>query len=205
MKLKLLDVLKECKKIDSPKALIEYLEAVVELCREDIRRIAIAKGLYFADFDWIFKESVEMTLNTIKKKYLKTIHRTLNLNDIEETTRILIQRILANMRNISTDQRYAKFVRIKIGGIAEAVHMASEQLDWMIELENCDKNTIKEGLQRVWIDASEDFDFDEIDFQELCEKFGFTIEEVMGNTLLLKAEQTAGGNRQLVLMFDPRS
>jgi len=204
VKLKLLDVLKECKKIDSPKALIESIEAVIELCREDIRRVAVSKDLYFADFDWVFKESSEMILDTLRKKHLKAIQRFSNSNDIDEMLRILMQRILANMRNISTDKRYAKFVKIKIRGIAEVAHIVSDQLDWIIELEHLHKNIIKGGLQKVWIDAMEDLDFDEIDFEELCEKFGFTVKEVMGDTLLLKAEQTAGGNRQLVLIFDPK-
>lgn len=204
VKLKLINILNVCKKIDSTKALINSLEAVIELCREDIRKIAVSKGLYFADFDWAFKEGAAMTMATLKKNHLRTIQRVLKCNSIDEMTRILIQRIFANMRNITTDARYSKFVEIKIGGIAEAIHIASDEIDCIIELESFDNNTIKEGLKNVWIDAFEDFDFDEKDFQELCEKFGFTVNEVMGeNTILLKAEQIAGGNRQLVLFFDP--
>lgn len=203
VKLKLINILSECKKIDSTNALFESIEAVVELCREDIRRIAASKALNFTDFDWAFKESAAMTMTTFKKSHLKTVQRVVTCNRIDEITRILIQRILANMRNITTDERYSQFVAVQIERGWKDYNIEQNQIDYATELEDIDRNRIKEGLRTVWYDALEDQDFDEIDFRELCEKFGFTVYEVMGNTPFMKAEQTAGGHRQLVLFFDP--
>lgn len=201
VKYKAVDILLDCKKIDSAESFIRLIDSVVDLCREDVRRIIYSKGLYFPDFDWIYKESVEMTLETFKKSHLRTIKRFLRCDDINEMTRILIQRIIANMRNITTDDSYERFVKVSVGVNTDKT--VESLMLWKEEIESYDKSTIKIGLRRVWEDALEDYDFDEIDFAELCEKFGFLIEEVMEDSLLFKAEQTAGGNRQLVLFFDP--
>ena len=200
-------ILKQCKKVSNVNSMLEVEASIIELCREDIRKIARAKGFYFIDFDWIFKESVEMTRKTLKKTHLKIIQRYAN-NEIDKIVEILMQRILANMRNIAFDARYKSHVAKN--EIEEAMHLWIQpyhqdyELEIMFEqLHDMDHAILQAGLQQVWVDALNDSGFDKTDFLELCEKYGFTLEEVMEDIPLLKAEQTAGGNQQLVLFFDP--
>ena len=44
-----------------------------------------------------------------------------------------------------------------------------------------DKSIIKKGLLKVWEEARYDKDFDYIDFTELCVKYGFDVDEVVGS------------------------
>lgn len=201
-------IVKQCEKVKYMTNFFEIEDSIVELCREDVRKITSSKGLTFTDFEWIFRESAEMTLKTIRKTGLKSIQKLLN-NDIENIVKLLIQRIIANMRNIAFDKRYKKHVsKYEMEkAMSTCITPYYQDIDLEIRLEqlhNIDRCTLQIGLQKVWVDAQEDQEFDIRDFEILCTKYGFKQEEIMDNNSLYKAEQTAGGNRQLVLFFDPK-
>lgn len=192
------------KAITTVDEVILKLESMFDLIREDVYNIVRSRGWYFQDFDGIYSESCEMLAMTLIKGHLTAVKMFYQLQNAEIAIRWIIQRIVSNMRNIGFDQRYKNCVFMKFNELHEI--LVPIPVDFEIEimyedLYRLDRLTLLRGLQKVWEEALEDFEFDEIDFQELCEKFGFTVEEVMGNTLLLKAEQAAGGNQQLVLFF----
>ena len=51
----------------------------------------------------------------------------------------------------------------------------------ILDIQKLDKSIIKKGLYKVWQEAIYDKDFDYIDFTELCEKYGFEADEVVGS------------------------
>ena len=51
----------------------------------------------------------------------------------------------------------------------------------LFELERLDREIIKTGLKKVWDEAKYDEDFDYVDFSELCTKYGFDADEVVGS------------------------
>lgn len=201
------EIVRDSLKINSRRELLENLDAFCEIVYDDVLRITKSKGVFFLEFDFIFRESCEMTKKTLSKKHLSSVKSFLNHNSIDVSIQWLIRRIISNMRNISLDPRYREYVSISFVEIYDALTpiMVNQDSEVLIdELYQLERSVLLRGLQKVWEDALEDFDFDEIDFRELCEKFGFTVGEVMGeNTVLLKVEQTIGGRQQLVLLFDP--
>lgn len=200
------ELVRESLKINSKRELLENIDTFCEIVYDDVLHITNSKGLFFSDFDFIFKESCDLTKTTLTKTHLSSVKSFLNDKSIDVSIQWLIRRIISNMRNISLDPRYKGYISISFADIYDSMTpiVADQDFEVLIdELYRLDRLTLLQGLRQVWEDAKEDFDFDEIDFEELCEKFGFSVEEVMGETILLKAEQTAGGNRQLVLFFDP--
>lgn len=200
------EILRDSLKINSRNELLENLDAFFEIAYDDVLRITKSKSMFFLEFDFIFRESCEMTKKTLYKKHLSSVKSFFNHKSIDASIQWLIRRIISNMRNISLDPRYRGHVSISFVEIYDALTpiMVNQDSEVLIdELYRLERSVLLQGLRRVWEDALEDYDFDEIDFAELCEKFGFLIEEVMEDSLLFKAEQTAGGNRQLVLFFDP--
>lgn len=198
------EMISHLKSITTVDEVIQKLASMFDLICEDVYHVVRSRGLYFQDFDGIYSESCEMLVLTLTKDHLRAVKMFYQLQNTEMAICWIIQRIVSNMRNVGFDQRYKKCVFMKFNDLHEILMPAPVDFEIKIMFEDLyrlDRLTLLKGLKKVWEDAKEDFDFDETDFQELCEKFGFTIEEVIGNILLFKAEQTAGGNRQLVLMF----
>lgn len=194
------------KSIETVDEVIQKLESMFDLVREDVYNVIRSRGWFFQDSDGIYSEACQMLAKTLAKRHLSAVKMFYQSKNAEMATRWMIRRIVANMRNVGLDKRYKHCVLMKSNELHEILAPKAIELEIELMFEDLyrlDKLILLKGLQKTWEDAKEDFDFDETDFQELCEKFEFTVEEVMGNTLLLKAEQTAGGNRQLVLFFDP--
>lgn len=193
----------ETNQIKSHKDLIERFEVITDIIKDDVMYVLQNKRYSFEDFHVFYSAACEMTFLTLQKVHLKSVKR-FYCSSIDESIRWIIRRVISNIRNIAFDSRYRRHISVKKLFHDESTILLPDSIDIEVmidELHRFDRLIIFQGLRKTWDDAKEDFDFDEIDFQELCEKFGFTVEEVMGDTLLLKAEQTAGGNRQLVLFF----
>lgn len=185
---------------------VQNIDVVFVSIEDDVKRIVTKNRWRFKDFDDIYRLASEMTAKTLMKRHLASVKRFYECNDTDMANRWLIRRIVSNMRNIAFDRRYKENNSVKLDEIYAMFIPRTIDIEMMIvfdDLHKLNKSTLLQGLKKVWEDAQEDFEFDEIDFKELCEKFGFTLNEVMGETILLKAEQTAGGHQQLVLMFDP--
>ena len=66
MQLTTLEILKECG-INSVSQILSRLDIVIELLKEDVSRICIAKNFAVKDFDFAYKLAAEATTKTIKK------------------------------------------------------------------------------------------------------------------------------------------
>ena len=206
---KINDILQNSK-IKNAKDFIENLDAIAELAKDDVARIAIAKKIYFIDFDFAYKSGVEMLKNTLQKsKIPRSAAKFLKCENIENAVKWLLARIINNMKNATTNPKYKTYYSPpNLREIHE--NMASskndfEELEIEIELSKIDKQQIKNGLQKVWENAVTDMDFDLHDFEDLCGKYGFKSTEVLGydqnKKQVFKIELTASGHSQLVLFF----
>ncbi|HQS65916.1 MAG TPA: hypothetical protein PLM93_01865 [Sulfuricurvum sp.] len=186
--------------------LVKNIDVVFVSIEKDVKRIITKNKWYFEDFDDVYRLASKMTAQTLMKKHLSSVKRFYECNN-NMAVQWLIRRIVSNMRNIGFDRRYKKNNTVKLDELYELLMPRTLDIETLIifeDLHKLNKSILLQGLQKVWEDAKEDLDFDETDFKELCEKFGCTIGEVMGeNTILLKVEQTVGGRQQLVLLFDP--
>ena len=205
--MQLVEILSHSNKIKTVDDLLNHFDLVVELARDDIYKIAKSKRLLFSDFDFAYGDAVEMLKGQLQKSHLKGISRFLKCENISNAVSWLITRLLANMRNITTNPRYALFCAPSFGQLHENIK-SNDELENMLELmelEKFDRNTIKKGLQTIWDNSMLEEDFDYLDMEYLCKKFDLSIKDVFGTDdlvkLNLKKEQTESGHSQLVFVF----
>lgn len=195
------------KKINNVKDLIDNIEAIIDVLKEDILRISKSKKLHFYDFDFTYSTAVIVLNNQIKKKHLNGVKRFFKLENIEDKLNWLISRILNNMRNLTTNPKYKLYFNPKKIDIYKGNYKENDDFERMIQIldiQKLDKSIIKKGLYKVWQEAIYDKDFDYIDFTELCEKYGFEADEVVGSqvsTQIQFKKCQAGNFNQLELII----
>lgn len=205
--MQLVEILSHSNKIKTVDDLLNHFDLVVELARDDIYKIAKSKRLLFSDFDFAYSDAVEMLKGQLQKSHLKGISRFLRCENIANAVSWLIERLLNNMRNITTNQKYKLYCAPSFGQLHENIK-SNDELDAVLELmelEKFDKDTIKKGLQTIWNNSILEEDFDYFDMEYLCKKFDLSIKDVFGTDdlvkLNLKKEQTESGHSQLVFVF----
>ena len=205
--MQLVEILSHSNKIKTVDDLLNHFDLVVELARDDIYKIAKSKRLLFSDFDFAYSDAVEMLKSQLQKSHLKGISRFLQCENIANAVSWLIERLLNNMRNITTNQKYKLYCAPSFGQLHENIK-SNDELEAMlelIELEKFDRDTIKKGLQTIWENSMFEEDFDYFDMEYLCKKFGFEVSEIVGtqaiNLQKYKKEQTESGHSQLVFVF----
>jgi len=188
--------------------LLNHFDLVVELARDDIYKIAKSKRLLFSDFDFAYADAVEMLKSQLQKSHLKGISRFLKCENIANAVSWLIERLLNNMRNITTNQKYKLYCAPSFGQLHENIK-SNDELEAVLELmelEKFDRDTIKKGLQSIWKNAMFEEDFDYFDMEYLCKKFGFEVSQIVGteaiNLQKFKKEQTQSGHSQLMMVFE---
>ncbi|SFP02488.1 hypothetical protein [Hydrogenimonas thermophila] len=201
------ETLKSCN-ISTVEQLINKIDAVVEIMKDDAKRICISKKIAVVDFDFAFSVSAEATLKTIEKgAKLQGVKRFLNCQNIDIAVNWLLQRIVANIKN-TYDKRYK--MHFENNGTCEindytSKYTIDKQIETEIEkMKKIDKEKIKQGLKKVWKEVDHD-DFDIADFVELCEKHGFNAEEILGFKPIvnaqIKTQQVESGRSQLFFDF----
>ena len=152
--------------------------------------------------DDLYKLGVDTTIKQISKRCF--------FSEIENTELILRKiksRIVNNIRNFFSPSRKTNYLNINqyfftIKEDSEAFEKILDEID----LKKIDIGTIKVGLIGVWKDALTDTTFDIIDFEQLCEKFMFKPNELLGYdpyTIPVMAKESCNnGNYQLVLIFE---
>lgn len=205
--MQLIEILNHSNKIKTINDLLNNFDSIVEIAREDIFRIAKSKKIYFADFDYTYADAVEMLRNQLAKLKLKGIRRFLGFEIVANAVSWLITRILGNMRNITTNQKYKLYCAPSFGQLHENIK-SNDELEAvleLIELEKLNRDILKKGLKDVWDDAKYDSDFDFEDFEELCCKFMFNAREVVGSDTLAQLKflksQVSNKHYQLELLF----
>ncbi|QHG91290.1 hypothetical protein CVO_05305 [Sulfurimonas sp. CVO] len=206
--MQLVEILSHSNKIKTVDDLLNHFDLVVELARDDIYKIAKSKRLKFSDFDFAYADAVEMLKSQLQKSHLKGISRFLKCENIANAVSWLIERLLNNMRNITTNQKYKLYCAPSFGQLHENIK-SNDELDAVLELmelEKFDKDTIKKGLQTIWNNSILEEDFDYFDMEYLCKKFGFEVSQIIGteaiNLQKYKKEQTQSGHSQLMMVFD---
>lgn len=206
--MQLVEILSHCNKIKTVDDLLNHFDLVVELARDDIYRIAKSKRLLFSDFDFAYADAVEMLKSQLQKSHLKGISRFLKCENISNAVSWLIERLLNNMRNITTNQKYKLYCAPSFGQLHENIK-SNDELESVLELmelEKFDRDSLKKGLQTIWENSMFEEDFDYFDMEYLCKKFGFEVSEIVGtqaiNLQKYKKEQTGSGQVQLMMVFD---
>lgn len=206
--MQLVEILSHSNKIKTIDDLLNHFDLVVELARDDIYKIAKSKRLLFSDFDFAYGDAVEMLKGQLQKSHLKGISRFLQCENIANAISWLIERLLNNMRNITTNQKYKLYCAPSFGQLHENIK-SNDELEAVLELmelEKFDRDTIKKGLQSIWKNAMFEEDFDYIDMEYLCKKFGFEVSQIVGteaiNLQKYKKEQTQSGHSQLMMVFE---
>ena len=206
--MQLVEILSHSNKIKIIDDLLNHFDLVVELARDDIYKIAKSKRLLFSDFDFAYGDAVEMLKGQLQKSHLKGISRFLQCENISNAVSWLIERLLNNMRNITTNQKYKLYCAPSFGQLHENIK-SNDELEAVLELmelEKFDRDTIKKGLQSIWKNAMFEEDFDYFDMEYLCKKFGFEVSQIVGteaiNLQKYKKEQTQSGHSQLMMVFE---
>lgn len=118
-----------------------------------------------------------MNIRRLKMFYKK--FKKKNKYSGEEIISFIICRWLNVFYNLTSNSRYRDFIDIsKIRESYEETHIdyALQKVENDIEIERInklDRKIIQGALKKVWEDSIGDIDFDIIDFQNLCYKFGF--------------------------------
>lgn len=205
--MQLIEVIRHSGKIKTVDDLLNNFNSITELARDDIYKIAKSKRILFADFDFAYGEGVKMLRSQLQKSHLKGIKRFLECENIDNAITWLIRRILANMRNITTNKKFRLYCAPSFAQLHENIKSNNDikiVLE-LIELEKFDRDTLKNGLQKMLVDSMFDEDFDHFDVEYLCKKFKFEMSEIVGaqvmNLQKYKKEQTESGHLQLVFVF----
>jgi hypothetical protein len=206
--MQLVEILSHSNKIKTIDDLLNHFDLVVELARDDIYKIAKSKRLLFSDFDFAYADAVEILKSQLQKSHLKGISRFLKCENIANAISWLIERLLNNMRNITTNQKYKLYCAPSFGQLHENIKSNNEieAVLELMELEKFDRDTIKKGLQTIWENSMFEEDFDYFDMEYLCKKFGFEVSQIVGteaiNLQKYKKEQTQSGHSQLMMVFE---
>ena len=206
--MQLVEILSHSNKIKTVDDLLNHFDLVIELARDDIYKIAKSKRLLFSDFDFVYADAVEILKSQLQKSHLKGISRFLKCENIANAVSWLIERLLNNMRNITTNQKYKLYCAPSFGQLHENIK-SNDELEAVLELmelEKFDRDTIKKGLQSIWKNAMFEEDFDYFDMEYLCKKFGFEVSQIVGTEAInfqkYKKEQTQSGHSQLMMVFE---
>ncbi len=206
--MQLVEILSYSNRIKTVDDLLNNFDSVAELARYDIYKIAKSKRLLFSDFDFAYADAVEMLKSQLQKPHLKGISRFLQCENISNAVSWLITRLLANMRNITTNQKYKLYCAPSFGQLHGNIK-SNDEIETVLELmdlDKFDKDIIKKGLQTIWDNSMFEEDFDYFDIEYLCKKFGFEVSEILGteaiNLQKYKKEQTKSVYSQLMMVFD---
>lgn len=201
------EIIKNSKKIATVDDVVNNIDFIAEIAKEDVLKIAKSKRIYFADFDFTYSDAVEMLRKQLQKSDLKGIRRFLGFENVANAGSWLIERLVNNMKNITTNQKYKLYCAPSFGQLHENIK-SNDELEAVLEfmeLGRLDKETLKKGLKDVWDDAKYDSDFDFADFEELCSKFKFNAREVVGSDTLAQLKfsksQVSNKHSQLELLF----
>ena len=203
-----IEILINYSKLETVQNLVDNIDLVTDIIKDDVYKIAKSKRIYFYDFDFTYGCSVEIIKEQLLKKHLQGIQRFFNFDNLENGLKWFISRILNNMRNITTNTNFKLFINLKISNFEYKVYADNDDFEKMIQIldiQKLDKSIIKKGLYKVWQEARYDKDFDYIDFIELCEKYGFDVDDVVGsysfNQIQYKKYQVGKLNYQLEIII----
>ncbi len=205
--MQLVEILSHNSKIKTIYDLINYIDLIIELVREDVLRISKSKQILFDDFDFTYAYATKMLKSQLQKTHLQAIKRFFKFKNIKDALKWIVSRILNNAVNITTNKKYLLYCAPNIIQINQAIEIESDYSETieLLDLEKIDTKTMITGLKKVWLEGKYDLDFDYLDFEELCCKFGCKANEVVGSYAFekpkLSKHQVGIGQFQLKLLL----
>ncbi|UXC28791.1 hypothetical protein N3114_08915 [Aliarcobacter butzleri] len=153
-----------------------------------------------------------MNIRRLKMFYKK--FKKKNKYSCEEIISFIICRWLNVFYNLTSNSRYRDFIDISKTRelyqetiIDYELHTAKNSIE-IERINKLDRKIIQKGLKKVWVDSISDMDFDILDFQDLCYKFGFSLIDILiYNPWILpqmSKQDTNNNNYQLVLVFQDK-
>ncbi|MEA2019027.1 MAG: hypothetical protein U9N59_11320 [Campylobacterota bacterium] len=205
--MKVNDILKINNNIITVYDLMNNIDAIIEISRNDVSKIAKSKQIYFADFDTTYAIATKILKKQLQKNHLKSIKKFYASKNLSIACNWLVSRLLNNMRNITTNPKYKLYCAPTFTRFNEDIK-SNHELESMLELmdlEKADKATLIGGLKKVWRDSKYDIDFDYQDFVYLCKKFNIEVKDVISKSEFEQPKfsvlQVTCGNKQLVMCF----
>lgn len=203
VKLQLIEIVKKCKKVNSVDDLVNHLDWLIELAREDVFNITKSKKIYFSDFDYFFNEAVLLLKNQLKKTHLRAVNNFFKNGIFENALKWIISRIINNMKNISTNPRYKLYLDLKIEELNEHITGINEIEKIIIEesLKKLNYKLIKNQILELINNMHHSDEFDNFDLKYLIEKFNVKLDTEY-QKLNIKTENINGNNLQLIFDFN---
>lgn len=203
-------ILKNCKKIETQNDWFKKIDAILEISREDVFRLITSQpDKYVADFDFFFGQACAMFKETIVKQDLRKNIEIFEANNLEEFAYHVVSRLKNLIISLGTNPNYKRSaLNVFRADYAEAQSFQENQFLKNLEIEDFLQKQptlkIKEGLKKAWEDGIFD-DFGDFEFRQLCAKFDFTAEQILGynpNDLPeMELKTTKNGKKQASLIF----
>lgn len=190
-------------KIRNVEDLIQNIDAILDLAKDDVKRLANAQNVYFMDFNHFYYEALKVTKKNIINR-TKAFSQIVKCENIEKIISWVIGRIFSNMRNFSTNEKYRKYVKIEkiVDEIdAQVIDENNEylQIDIENDLEKIDREKMINGLKKIY------HNLDSYEFENLCRKYAIEPVEVLGFNSLempeMTTEKSESGLDQLAFVF----
>jgi hypothetical protein len=209
-KLFLSQILCNCSKIQNQKDWIAHIDAILEVSREDVYRwLKSQPNKYVADFDYFFGQACEMFRETIVKPNLRKIIEIFKENNLENFAEFAVKRVGNLIVSLGTDPNYKRSaIGVFRANFNEGQSFQEEQVLKNLEIEDflqkIDEDKIKAGLKKAWNDGVYD-DFGDFEFRQLCAKFNFTAEQILGynpdDLPEMELKTTKNGKKQASIIF----
>lgn len=133
----------------------------------------IATGLSEDD---LYKRGVEVVVMQIEKKYFFDLNNHTNVDIIWKVN----SRLKNNIVNYFSNTRSVNYFQfLDLLNQIEDSYDIFEEIISELDFKKIDDGSLKIALKKVLKDTRDDINFEDEDFQDLCEKFGFTVLDVL--------------------------
>lgn len=208
--MQLINIIELSNKIKVVDDILDNLDSILDLLKDDARRIAKARGIHFPDFDFSYCDGAKILKKQFKKTHLKAIRKFFKCDNLEKALKWIVSRVINNAVNVSTNIKFKLYVPPPQFSELHTNIVSSYDIDMLLidsDLKKFDRNALESGLKAVWEESRFDDDFDFDDLKYLCDKFNCDISKITGNESnenfqKYKKEQTESGHSQLVFVFE---
>jgi hypothetical protein len=152
--------------------------------------------------DDLFRIGIDTTIKQLNKRYFFEL-----CDDNLLILKKVKSRIVNNIRNYFSPTRKVNYQQFQNSIFqTENYYEIFEEIIFELDFKKIDQEKLKLGLKNVWEDVVSDMDFDMQDFENLCDKFGFTpLDVLVYNPYIIhqmSREVSNNSDYQLVLVFD---
>lgn len=156
-------------------------ELILLMAHDHVKKILLFSGIVTNDFDIAYEKASSIVNNTLKKRHLSGVSRFYSLPP-EKAIKWLLARLVNTVKSILTDKKNPNYIG-KYTSLDFDYFVSQdciEKAEIEIELSKFTRDQIFTGLQAIWTEAHDDVDFEWLDFVELCHKFHFDPDFIIG-------------------------